>query len=184
MATGRSSRTTRREATTEHAASTEATHRAKERSKAVQRAELRFNYEDEEDDEAPSSAGTREVGLSRRQRPATDETEPALPLRKATTALHQSMHIAMSKHADALAYIDRKIERAKSQGFFSIKFTFGEVEGLGASSHAEYVAFVQMLAILGYTAKYTNEATEHQHAKDAVFLPQTVIHLDWLPQKK
>jgi hypothetical protein len=149
-------------------------------------AQHHIESDDEEDlDGDGSTAGLREVGVARKNKGEHGHAHnhDDVPLRNGKIALQQSFHVAISKHADALAYINKKVERASRGGLFSTKFTFGEVEGLGASSHAEYVAFVQLLDILGYTAKYSNGKGSDPESKE-VFQPPTVIFLDWLPRKK
>ena len=151
-----------------------------ERPKAAQRATQSYHDEEDEDSASGLSTGLREVVVRRRA-----HNENRLPLRKAEDALRETFAVANQKHSDALAYIDEKVKRAMTQGLFSIKFTFGEVEGLCASSHGEYVAFIQLLDILGYTAKYANTNTnDGERREKEIFLPQTIIFLDWLPRKK
>ncbi len=142
-------------------------------------------YEDEEadsDEENGPSAGLREVSKRTARHNVTEAPPGTIPLRTADVALKQTMQVAVTKNADALAYIDERVERARSQGLFTIEFTFGEVEGLGAASHREYVAFVQLLSILGYTAKYSNGEKPEPATKE-IFQPSTRIFLEWIPKK-
>jgi len=142
-------------------------------------------YEDEEgdsDEERGSSSGLREIATRKTVNSHQIEGPmPHIPLRSADVALKQTLQIATSKNGDALAYIDDKVERAKSQGLFSTEFTFGEIEGLGAASHKEYVGFIQLLHIMGYNAKYVNN-DKKDNTKE-IFQPSTVIYLEWIPKK-
>jgi|ERR1019366_612890 hypothetical protein len=159
---------------------------------------------DEEDDFDTTSAGLREVGVSKKKamqkalaqvkRPASHgsnndhlDSDMSLeqgnnPLRPAKVALKQALDMALDKHSSALGWIDQKVARATRSGQFSFKFTFGEVEGLNVASHSEYVAFIQLLDIHGYSAKYINSKTEDIHKE--LFVPSTTIIIDFLPKKK
>lgn len=126
-----------------------------------------------------SSAGLME-GLMRKR--DNDNNANQLPLRKANNALHTSFVRAMEIHEGPLLYVDKKVENAIANGKFEIKFMLSDVEGLGSSSHADYVSFIQLLDILGYTAKYKND-NEDNKEKDR-FYPSTTIYLNWLPRKR
>ena len=163
----------------------------------------KLHHNDEEDDEIGNvTAGLREAAISKKKatqkaiahvkKPAShasiqgedvDSTlsRPDMPLRHARVALKHALDVALEKNSTALTWIDQKVRRAQSQGYFSFRFTFGEVEGLNAASNAEYIAFIQLLDLHGYNAQYVNKG-EETHKE--VFVPSTTILLNFLPKKK